>query len=142
MLACHPRKIDSTTQKTYRYKYSEKLRGPTIFTKPPFASGLNVVYKVNCNDCDASYVGENKRGVGVRILKEHKPDSYKPHKLIPFFKHIVATDHLFDFEESQVLGIEPHYYRRITSELVDIHAKTNPLNIQEDLDKMHSIYKP
>ena len=41
MLAWHPRKIDSATQKTY--KYSEKSRGPTIFTKPPF--GVRTIFK-------------------------------------------------------------------------------------------------
>lgn len=101
---------------------------------------VNVVYKVNCNDCDASYVGESKRGVGVRV-SEHKRDSKKAHKETPFFKHMVATEHTFDFEGSQILDIEPHYYRRVTSELLNIHAQSNPINIQQDLDKLHSMYK-
>ena len=31
----------------------------------------NVVYKINCNNCNASYVGQNSRRLNVRI-KEHK----------------------------------------------------------------------
>ena len=100
----------------------------------------NVVYKVNFNDCEASYVGESKRGMGVRI-PEHERDSKIAHKETPFFKHKIDTEHTFDFARSQILDIEPNYYRRITLELVNIHAQNNPINIQQDLDKLHSIYK-
>ena len=101
---------------------------------------VNVVYKVNCNDCEASYVGESKRGVGVRI-REHERDSKKAYKETPFFKNMINTEHTFDFAGSQILDIEPNYYRCITLELVNIHAQNNPINIQQDLDKLHSIYK-
>ena len=29
---------------------------------------------------------------------------------------MIATEHTFDFEGAQILDIEPHYYRRVTSE--------------------------
>ena len=58
---------------------------------------VNVVYKVNCNDCNASYVGESKRGIGVRV-PEHKNNSKKDHKETPFFKHMISTEHTFNFE--------------------------------------------
>ena len=45
---------------------------------------VNVVYKVNCDDCDASYAGESKRGIGVRV-PEHRRHSKKVHKETPFF---------------------------------------------------------
>ena len=75
-------------------------------------------------------------------MTERKRDSRKTQRETPFFKQIFATDHTFDFDAAQILDIEPHYYRRITSELVNIHAQSNPINIQQGLDKMHSIYKP
>ena len=34
------------------------------------SNNSNVVYKINCNDCNASYVGQTSRRVNVRI-KEH-----------------------------------------------------------------------
>ena len=60
--------------------------------------------------------------------------------MVNFLLHIFNTDHSFDFDGARILDIEPHYYRRITSELVNIHAQTNSINIQQDLDKMHLIY--
>ena len=51
-----------------------------------------MVYKINCNDCDSSYVGVSKSGIGVRVVKEHKPDSKKAHKETAFLEHVVSTD--------------------------------------------------
>ena len=79
--------------------------------------------------------------VKVKGVWEHKRNSKKAHKETPFFKHMINTEHIFDFAGSQILDIEPNYYRRITSELVNIHAQNNPINIQQDLDKFHFIYK-
>ena len=62
---------------------------------------VNVVYEVNCNDCEASYVGESKRGMGVRI-PEHELDSKKAHKERPLFKHMIDTERTFDFDGSQI----------------------------------------
>ena len=33
-----------------------------------------VVYQINCNNCNASYIGETERALGTRI-SEHKRDS-------------------------------------------------------------------
>lgn len=38
--------------------------------KNQHVSNSNVVYKVNCKDCDATYVGQTKRKLSTRI-KEH-----------------------------------------------------------------------
>ena len=75
-------------------------------------------------------------------MTEHKRDSKKAQKETALLKLIFATDHTFNFDGAQILDIEPHYYRRITSELVNIHAEPNSINIQQDLDKIHSIFKP
>ena len=56
----------------------------------------------------------------------------KRHIKILFFQAYFHTDHSFDFYGNS--DIEPHYHRHITSELVNIHAQTNSINIQQDLD--------
>jgi len=42
-----------------------------IKDKLPQWSHTNVVYKIECKDCDASYVGQTSRMLKTRI-KEHK----------------------------------------------------------------------
>ena len=70
---------------------------------------------------DVSYFNECKRSIGVRV-GEHRRGSKKPLKDTPFLNHIFNTNHSFDFDGARILDIEPHYYRRITSDLVNIHA--------------------
>ena len=70
--------------------------------------------------------------LGVRV-GEHRRGSKKPHKDIPFFKHIFNTDHSFDFDGARILDIESYYYRRNTSELVNIHAQTNSIEVSSSI---------
>ena len=93
----------------------------------------NVAYKINCNCCDSYYVGETKRTARIRS-GEHKKQSINPLKGTPFFfRHISSTDHSFNFDNPDVSDIEPHYFRRITSELVHINSQKNGINIQKTL---------
>ena len=88
-----------------------------------------------------SYVGETKRTARIRS-GEHKKQSINPLKDTPFFRHISSTDHSLNFDNPDVLDIEPHYFRRITSELVHINSQINGINIQKDFEKLNSIYTP
>ena len=101
----------------------------------------NVVYKISCKDCPATYVGQTKRTLQTRI-NEHKRDSKKPSKDTPLFRHILETDHNFNFDEPSILDNESSYFKRCTSEVVFINAQTHGLNIQEDMKKLNSIYTP
>jgi len=37
----------------------------------PNSSKKNVVYKITCKDCDASYVGQTGRKLNTRITEHH-----------------------------------------------------------------------
>jgi len=45
------------------------------------ASLYNIKYKINCQNCDSSYMGQTKRKLKIRI-KEHKADINKPSNLL------------------------------------------------------------
>ena len=64
------------------------------------------MYKINCNGCDSSYVGEINITARIRS-GDHKIRSNNPLKDTPFFKHISFTDHSFNFDNPDVLDIEP-----------------------------------
>jgi len=54
-------------------------------------SSCGVVYKINCHDCDASYVGQTKRSLKTRV-KEHIMDIKKSSG-----SHSVISDHRLTF---------------------------------------------
>ena len=109
--------------------------------KIPTLEQNNLVYKLSCNDCDATYIGETKRSLGTRVT-EHKRDSKKPTKNTPIFRHIFENNHSFNFDEPKILDFEQNYFKRIASEFVHIGFQAKSINIKEDINKLNSIYTP
>jgi len=78
----------------------------------------NVIYKVHCRDCDASYVGQTKRQLKTRI-REHINDINSTKT-----KHSVITQHMLEFSHSidwnnvTILDHEPNYYKRLFEKLL------------------------
>ncbi|KYN10278.1 hypothetical protein ALC57_17593, partial [Trachymyrmex cornetzi] len=102
----------------------------------------NAVYRIDCLDCDASYVGQTKRKVATRI-SEHKSCARKSsnlHNVVA--EHQVQLDHKFDWDNIKVLDIEPFFHKRLTSEMIYIKKQINGINKQNDTEKFPEIYLP
>jgi len=100
----------------------------------------NVVYKIICKNCDASYVGQTKRQIRTRI-KEHynniKLDKLK-HSVIT--EHIVNYGHNFDWENFIILDSEYNYNKRLVSEMLHIKEQKNGINSQKDTEFLDETY--
>jgi len=108
--------------------------------KNSFDNNSNVVYKVSCNNCNASYVGQTKRKVRTRInehIKNIKVDESK-HSVIT--KHILDFNHTFDWHNFKIMDFETNYYKRLISEMLYIKTQDNGLNSVEDIDCLDSSY--
>jgi len=85
----------------------------------------NVVYKIFCNECNASYVGQTKRQLKTRT-REHVNNS----KSI-FAKPSVITEHMrefshsFDWDNVRILDTETNYFKRSVSEMLHIKKQKN-----------------
>jgi len=78
------------------------------------------VYKINCLNCNATYVGQTKRQLGTRI-KEHRSDiNKKEGSLSVVSNHRIENDHDMNWSEAEILDIESSYNKRIVSEMVFI----------------------
>jgi len=91
----------------------------------PINLNKNVVYKLTCKNCDASYVGQTKRKLITRVA-EHKNDinkKTKNHSVIT--EHRLELKHDFDWQKPIILDKERFYYRRLTSEIINIKTQTN-----------------
>ena len=93
----------------------------------------NVIYKVNCMDCDASYVGQTKRSFKIR-KGEHKKQ-----KQSVIFQHM-QENHKFNWKNFKLLDKEKNSNKRGISEMVYINSQQRSLNKQEDTAKLSSQY--
>jgi len=106
----------------------------------PVSSNKNVVYKLNCKDCDITYIGQTKRTLNTRIM-EHKKDINKTngkHSVIT--EHRLECNHDFDWDNPTILDKEKQYYRRLISEMINIKIHSGTINLQSDTELLQQLY--
>ena len=75
----------------------------------PHTSKSNVIYKISCNNCDASYVGQTGRQLKTRIT-EHRNhiiiirDNTSVRSIIT--EHRLQFDHDFQWDKVEILDEE------------------------------------
>jgi hypothetical protein len=100
----------------------------------------NVVYKIVCKDCDASYVGQTGRRLKTRTA-EHRNNINRintPQSVIT--EHRINCNHEFDWEGIKILDSERYLGRRLVSEMLHIRMQSNSLNLQSDTECLHHAY--
>ncbi|KYM95047.1 hypothetical protein ALC62_14318 [Cyphomyrmex costatus] len=103
-------------------------------------SKKNVVYKIHCKDCDATYVGQTKRTLNTRI-KEHKNDIRKTSgNFSVVSEHRINFDHDFCWNDVEILDNERFSYKRQIAEMLHINLQNHSLNLQSDTEFLHHSY--
>ncbi|KYN12201.1 hypothetical protein ALC57_15633 [Trachymyrmex cornetzi] len=97
-------------------------------------------YKIECENCDASYVGQTKRRLGTRI-KEHKSDIRRntgsPSVITD---HRVEFDHNFKWDDVRILDNESSYNKRLLSEMIHIKRQKHGINKMKDTESLPDLY--
>jgi len=126
------------------YKCNHKLKK---FIKPikdpiPRCQNNNVVYKIQCSDCEATYIGQTKRQLRTRI-KEHKQNVKKKTDTLPVItEHILNTGHNFDWDNTAIIDTESHFNKRLISESLHIKRHSHNINKKTDTELFPDIYLP
>jgi len=107
----------------------------------PFENHSNVVYKINCRDCDASYVGQTGRRLITRI-KEHRSNINRVSSSHSVITEHHLTGHDFTWNNVQILDEEPSYIKRHISEMLHIKQQKNGINLQDDTRLLDNSYLP
>ena len=81
-----------------------------------------VMYKIACNDCDATYVGETERKLNTRFKEHHRSSS-------PVGQHMEHRRHSVDEGSVSVLHRETDWYRRGVAEAIYVQQESPCLNI-------------
>jgi hypothetical protein len=100
-----------------------KLKSPI-----PLLNRSNVVYRLECSDCDEFYIGQTTRRLYKR-MKEHKTMEYSS-----VYKHAFVTDHVINFEGPKILASDNNNVRLKIKESLQIREqcanKSLNVNIQ------------
>lgn len=99
-----------------------------------------LVYKINCSNCDATYIGQTKRHLLTRI-KEHQSDIKKHdsnHSVIS--KHRLSHQHEFNWLKPEILHRENHLKKREIAEMFFIKKYDRTINLQRDTDGLTAVY--
>ena len=65
----------------------------------------SVVYKINCRDCDASYVGEMGRALQTRVSEHRRAMEKMDFSAFALVQHAWEHDHHIDWTSTCVLGV-------------------------------------
>jgi len=106
----------------------------------PDSSRKNVVYKVSCRDCDASYVGQTGRQLKTRISEHRNHIRRDTSTNSVITDHRIQSGHEFDWDGVQILDHEKFFYKRLISEMLHINRQRNGLNLQSDTECLHHAY--
>lgn len=89
----------------------------------------DIVYKIDCNKCDATYIGQTKRHLNTRI-KEHINNikvHTSNHNVIS--KHKTEYMHDFNWTSPNILHCERHTRKREIAEMFFIKKHNNTINL-------------
>ena len=111
--------------RTY-FKHSNTLRQLLVHPKDPAGKDKVVgpVYKISCEDCEATYVGETERSLKARFGKHRRPSS----TISEVSRHIHSQHHNIILENTKILLVEHKWFERGVKEAIHIRALNPSLN--------------
>lgn len=99
-----------------------------------------VVYRIDCNNCNATYVGQTKRHLSTRI-KEHKNDIKKNESNYSVVsQHRLLQNHEFNWSNPKILHKERNLKKREIAEMIFIKNDLNAINLKRDTENLNLMY--
>ena len=93
-----------------------------------------VVYKIQCKDCPASYVGETERRLKTRVSEHRRTSS-------PVGHHTDYNAHSVDATSVSILHRETDWFKRGVAEAIHIQAEMPVLNRGRERHSLPPIYQ-
>lgn len=101
-----------------------------------------VVYKITCQDCDATYIGQTKRKLGTRVGKHRADIRKRSGSPSVILNHRIKKQHEFDLSKTEILDKKSSYKKRLISEMIHIKRHNTALNKQSDTKLLPESYLP
>ncbi|KYM95528.1 hypothetical protein ALC62_13958 [Cyphomyrmex costatus] len=90
----------------------------------------DVVYKILCKDCDATYVGQTRRTLKTRISEHKNHINRNTQQNSVITNHRLQFSHDFNWDNIKILDKEISLNKRLISEMIHIRKQKNSLNLQ------------
>lgn len=90
------------------------------------------MYKIDCDKCDASYVGQTDRKLIIRINEYKKQINKTTTNKSVITEYRLNFNHEFKWDEVKILDKEACYNKRLISEMLYIKRQRNGINLQTD----------
>ena len=107
--------------------------------KTPLLSKNNIVYKIPCNNCESSYIGQTKRTLQQRITS-HKSDINRKITNCALSEHSINNKHIPRYDSVSILHSERILNKRLFLEMVEINDEPNSMNKKTDINNLSNIY--
>lgn len=135
-------KTNQTSKKIALYN-TKTIKG--LFTKlkdkTPIMEQFNVVYKIPCNNCKLSYIGQTSQQLKKRVA-QHEYDCRMSNVENPktaLAQHHATSGHHFSFNKTEILDREKKFYKRSFLEMTHIQ-KQRSVNFKTDTRSLSKIY--
>jgi len=102
----------------------------------PKLSQTNLVYKLSCRDCDATYVGQTGRTLKTRISEHRNHINRNTTTQSVITEHRINFLHEFNWDNVEILDRERFLSKRLISEMIYIKRQKNSLNLQSDTEHL------
>lgn len=109
-------------------------------TKTPLnkLDNWNVIYRIACNQCELSYIGQTSRNLKGR-LASHKSDCRRGLHSCALAEHVINLGHSMNWNNIEILDRADSYYKRILLEMLHINSEKT-MNKKSDTQNLSSIY--
>ena len=110
------------------FKSSNTLRQLLVHPKDPVGKDKVVgpVYKISCEECDATYVGETERSLKAKFGEHRRPSSTTSE--VSKHIHTDNPNHNITLENTKILSVEHKWFERGVKEAIYIRAMNPSLN--------------
>ena len=110
------------------FKSSNTLRQLLVHPKYPVGKDKVVgpVYKISCEECDATYVGETERSLKARFGEHRRPSSTTSE--VSKHIHTDNPNHNITLENTKILSVEHKGFERGVKKAIYIRAMNPSLN--------------
>ena len=120
---------------TIRQKILKSIKTPT-----PTKFKYNVVYKIECIQCNSLYIGQTCRFLHNRMLEHARSIKNYNSNSTALALHAHKFKHNFDFSKVKILEHEQNIKKRLLLEMIHIQKNKNSINFRTDIENLSDIY--